>query len=274
MSYRINTFITSDKVVASYEKRLSICLLSNGFSFSLTSVHDELLAIAEVECKVDAPMAELLTTIKGVFSELNIQPFGLKECELVVSSRQFVWVPQHLYDENRRRDYLEALCTLERGFDVVTSLNTDIKSWMIFSAESNKVSAFKIACPGLKIRCQHDKLVNAITLENSDFKSLLLVNVRDGEADYEVLCNKKLQLSNTFDCANFDEVVFHALNLTKQFHLEDAQLSIAVCGDIDRERYARIRPFFPSVTLYNGRPLMLTNPEMQHIHLYRYATIL
>lgn len=274
MSYKINSFIYSDKAVASYEKRLSICLASNGFSFSVSSVHDQLLALGDVECNVNANMAELMASVKGAFAETGIQTFGLKESELVVNSRQFVWVPQHLFDEKRQREYLESLCKIEMGMGVYADFNSDIKAWIVFSADSSQVSALKIVCPGLKIRCQHSKMVNATVIENSDLKSLLLINVRDGVSDFAVFCNKKLQLSNSFDCANFDETVFHALNINKQFHLEDAMLTVALCGNVDRESYARISQFLPNVTLFNGRPLTLTNPEMQHIHLYRNALIL
>ena len=274
MSYKINSFIVSDKPVASYEKRLSICLTSNGFSFSLCSVDDELLAFGDVQCPTAVSMSELLSTVKSAFAEMKIQPYGMKETELVVFSRQFVWVPQHLYDEKRQRTYLEALCKVETGCGVFCDFNEAIKAYLIFSADNNQVSAFKIACPGLKVRCQHSKMANQTVIESSDLKSVLLMNVRPGVTDYAVFCNKKLQISNSFDCVNFDETMYHALNLTKQFHLEDALMTAAVCGDVTREDYARMRPFFPNVVLYTGRPLTLTVPEMQHVPLYRHAMIM
>lgn len=274
MSYKINSFIASDKDVASYEKRLSICLSSNGFSFSVTTIHDELIAFGVVECNTATSMSEMIANIKGALSEAKIQPFGLKEKELIVFSRQFVWVPQHLYDEKKERSYLEALCTIDAGCTVISDYNEAIKAHIVFSADNSLVSAFKIAIPGLKVRCQHCKMVNATTLENSDLKSVLLINVREGAADYAVFCNKKLQISNTFDCVNFDEALYHALNLTKQFHLEDAMMVAAVCGNIDREHFKRLREYLPNVALYTGRPLTLTVPEMQHIPAYRHALIL
>lgn len=274
MSYKINSLIVSEKVVVSYEKRMSICLLSNGFSFSISTVHDEILALGEVECKLHTSISELLADIKGVMAEGGIQAYGLKETELVVNSRQFVWVPEHLYDDSKQRVYIEAMCKIESGHGVFSDFNSTVKAHMVFCADNNIVSAFKIAFPGLMVKCQHDKMANRTMMENSDLKSIILINVRDGESDYSVFCNKKLMLSNTFDCANFDETLYHALNLTKQLHLEDAMMMAAVCGDVDRERFARLRQFFPNVALYTGRPLTMTNPEMQHFALYRHALIL
>ena len=274
MSYKINSFIASDKEVASYEKRLSICLASNGFSFSISTIHDELLAFGEVECNTAAPMSELIADIKGVMAEKRIQPFGLKEKELVLYSQQFVWVPQHLYDEKKQREYLEALCTVATGCSVNVDYNDAIKAYLVFSADNNIVSAFKIAVPGLKVRCQHSEMANPTLLVSIDMKSVLFMNVRPEETDFAVFCNKKLQISNTFSCENWDETLYHALNLTKQFHLEDAAMLTAVCGDVDRERFASLRSYFPNVALYTGRQLALTVPEMQHIPAYRHALIL
>ena len=273
MSYKINKFVSTDKPVASYEKRLSICLESNGFSFSVISVRNELMEYCEVECDTKVPMSDMLTTVRGVLSETNLQPFGLKDKELTVMSRQFVWIPEHLYDASRQRTYIEAVGKIDTGMGVYTDFNEEICAHMVFTADSGLVSAFKIAIPGLKVRCQHSKMVSAETIGGSDMKSVLMVNIRRGESDYAVICNKKLQISNTFDCTTFDETLYHALNLTKQFHLEDALMTVSVSGMVDREQFMQMRGFFPNVTLNAGRKLRLTVPEMQHIRTYRQALL-
>lgn len=274
MSYSFDKLITSDKAVAQYEKRLSICLTSNGFSFSVTDILDELLSLGTVQCKTDAPMPQLLADIKGALAEAGIQSYGLKEAELVVVSRQFVWIPQHLYDATKERTYLDTLCKVKQGYGVFSDHNDLIKANIVFSADNNIVSAFRIAVPGIRIRCQHSKMVNATLLEQSDQRSLMLINLRDGESDFAIFGNKKLEISNTYDCVNFDETMYYALNLTRQFHLEDARLLVAVCGEADRERFAILGNYFPSLALYTGRPLTLPVAEMQHIHTYRHALIL
>ncbi len=274
MSHKINSFISSDKDVASYEKRLSICLSTNGFSFSIKSTSDELLAIGDVACKTDTQMAELLTDVRNAFAEMHIQPFGLKNVELIIPSSQFVWIPQHLYDETRKNSYLESLCTIPSGYGVYSEYNDTIKAHLVYSANNSTVSAFKIALPGLQLHCQHFKMVNQTLVDMSDLCSVLMINVRAGESDFAVFCNKKLQLSNTFKCENIDETAYHALNITKQFRLEDAPLSVVLCGEIDRNSYSKLRPFFQNVSLYTGSNLRFSVPEMQHVATYRYALTL
>lgn len=274
MSYKINYFIASDKYVAQYEKRLSICLSSNGFSFSVTDVYDELLSLCDVECNMGSSIGELLSDIRGILSDTRIQTFGLKDSELTLMSNQFVWVPQHLYEPEKKKEYLDVMCKVPAGYGVYEDYNDRIKAHIVFSGADNCVSAFKIAIPGIHIRCQHSKMVNATVLDASDGQTMMLVNLRAGETDFAIIGNRKLQISSTYNCVNFDETMFYALNLTRQLHLEDARMTVGVCGDVDRDRFALMRSYFPNSALYTGRALTLTMPEMQHIHTYRYSLIL
>lgn len=274
MSYRINTLVSSDKVVASYEKRLSICLTPNGFSFSMTTTRNELLTLGEVTHGENPGMAEMIGIVRNVLAEANIQPIGIKDKQLIVPADKFVWIPEKLYDEANKRNYIESLYTVGQGREVVSAYNPAVKAYIVFVAESAPQSAFKIAIPGLQVSCQHDRMACTTLMDNSDMKSLLAINIRDRKTDYAVFCNKKLQISNTFDCANFDETLYHALNLTKQFHLEDADMLTAVFGDVDRQQYARMCKYLPNMALYTGRPLTMANPEMQQMPRYRYALIL
>lgn len=271
MSYKINSLFTSDNVIASYEKRLSICLLSNGFSFSVTTNNDVLVTFGEIECSTKVPMSEFLGTVKTVFAEVDIQPYGMKESELIVMSNRFVWVPQHLYDSANDRTYFETLYKIPSGMTLFSDYNDSVKANIVFAADTTLVSAFKIAIPGLKVRCQHSKLANNSIMDCSDNSSVLAINIREEETDYVVFCNKKLQISNSFYCANSDETLYHALALTKQFHLEDAAMTVLVCGNIDRDTFAKMRQFLPNMKLYAGRQLSFGKPEMQQLPLYKYA---
>lgn len=274
MSYKINTFITSDSDVVSRETRLSICITSNGFSFALFTLADDLVSFGEVETDMSATMASLMTDIKSVFDKCRIYPLGLRESELIVPATQFVWVPQHLYDPTNQLAYLEAIFGAATGKTIFCELNDNLRSYAVFTANNNVVSAFKVAVPHLKIRCQHSKMVNDDVLAGSELKSLLLVNMRQGETDYAVMCNRKLQISTVYDCPEFDDTLYHAVNITKQLHLEEAPLSVAVCGDVDRERFMRFGSFFSDVVLYTGRRHSLLSPEMQHVPLYRHAVLM
>lgn len=234
----------------------------------------ELLSLCEATCDMDAPMSALVGDVRGVLAEAGVQPFGYAECELVVPSALFAWVPEHLYDASHDAGYLEALAKIPAGCGVYSAFNEVVNSHMIFAAPTGAVSAFKIAIPGLKVRCQHNKMVCEATVDMSAQRALLLMHFRADITDFAVLSNRKLQMSNSYPCAGVDEALYYALNVTKEFRLEESPLRVALCGEVDRTTFGRIRPFFPEVVLYTGEPLSLAEPEMQHLPLYRHALIL
>ena len=274
MSYRINSFIKSDKEVASYEKRLSICISSNGFSFSVVSKDDELLALGDIECDMNASMSQLLGDIKGAFNEVGLKTFGLKETELVVPARYFVWIPMHLYDETKNSQYIDSIHKIAVGESVFADYNAAAGAQLIFVANSTLVSTFRIAVTGIRVRAQHSKLVNADTLDASQMKSLMVINLREKESDFAIFVNRKLQLSNTFDCSNLDEMLYHAVNINKQLRLDDLPLTVALCGETKREDYSRVREFFNDVALYTGHNLAMSTDDLRRAPIYRYALTL
>ena len=273
MSYRIDYMVSSDAVVASTDKRLSICYETNGFSFSVRA-RNRLLSIGRVSMDGSQTMAQMMGTIKEAFSKAGITPYSCGEAELIVIAEQFVWVPNDLYDKGKDNAYLSTVCKVMPGKVVCSDYNESINSHIVFAAEKDVVTSFKVAIPGLKIRCQHGVLVNNYVLDASTSKSLIAVNVRDGKSDYEVYSDKVLVLSNTYDCANFDETIYHAINLKQQFNLNEKPLTVLLCGNISRMEYARISDFFDIVGLYNGKPASLTTADMKPVANYKNALIL
>ncbi len=274
MSYKINTFVATRKALVSNEKKLSICLGTDGFSFSERSLRGELLSLCDATMDMSRAMSALVDDVRGVLSQTGIQPLGYAECELIVPSGLFVWIPEHLYDAAQERNYLEALGKVTAESGVFSSYNEVINSRMVFAAATRAVSAFKIAIPHLVVRSQQDKMVNYTAMEMSAQRSLLLMHLRRGAADYALYGNRKFLMCNSYGCANVDEMLYYALNITKDFHIEEPGLRVALCGEVDRESFGRIRPFFPEAVLFTGEPLTLSEPEMQHLPLYRYALIL
>lgn len=274
MSYKVNSFISCNKEVPSYEKNLSICLGTNGFSFSITSVRDEFLGFGEVSFDPNPSMSDAMTMIRGSFSDCGIATLGMHSVELVVMSEHFVWIPDHLYEPGYDRKYLDPLCKVPTGMGVFCDHNDQIGAYLVFTSGTTISAAFKIALPGLKIRCQHSKLVNPTLINRSDLRSILVLHIREKRLDVTVYCNKKLQMSNTFDAANLQEVTYHALNVMKQLHLEDALMEMLVCGDVDRAHYAQLSHYFPNSDLYVGRPLTKPNQELHELPAYRHALIL
>ena len=47
-------------------------------------------------------------------------------------------------------------------------------------------------------------------------------------------------------------MLFNFVELMKSYGLESDDTTMLMCGDVSRERYARLRPYFPKVALWSG----------------------
>lgn len=274
MADHVTSIITTDKAVAADEIRLSICLGANGFSFSMMTVGRELLTFGEAELDLHRGLGELSQSITGLFASAGIPTFGCKEVRLVVPTSYAVWVPEHLYDAGRDSQYLKMAASVASSVGVCHAYCECLQSWVVFAAEAETVTAFKVAIPGVDVVCQHAVLVNETLMQRSAQHPVILMHVRDGVGDYEAFYNQRMLLSNSFVAGNNDELLYHALEVMKRLHLETPDMELAICGKVGREMYGMLQHYFPNVTLYTGLPFTYSNPEFQTLHSYRHVLFL
>lgn len=274
MTDHITSIITTDKAVATDEIRLSICLRTNGFSFSTMTMGHELLTFGEAAFDLHRPFCQLPQTLKKFFDESGIQTFGCKEVRLVVPSEQCVWIPKHLYDAAYDRQYLKMVTDVGGGVGVVHAYNECVGAYMVFTAPAEVVTAFKVAIPGVEVVCQHSVLVDERLKESSAQHPIVLMHVRERVGDFEAFYNKQLLLSNSYTATDEGELVYRALEVMKGMHLETPDMELAICGEVGRELYARLQRYFPNVTLYTGRSFSYSNPKFQTFHSYRHVLVL
>ena len=274
MAGRVTSIITTDKAVATDEIRLSICLGANGFSFSTATVGRELLAFGEAEFDFRRPIGQLPQALKDFFEANGIATFGFKEMRLTVPSAHFVWVPESLYDAGRDRQYLKLASKPDMGLGVYHSYSGCLKSYMVFTAPAEVVTAFKLALPGIDVVCQHSVLTNEKLMQRSVRHPVVLMHVRDGAGDYEAFYNGGLLLSNSFVADGDNELLYHGLEVMKTLHMETPDMELMICGAVGREIYGLLQHYFPNVTLYTGDPFTFANPEFQTFPSYRHTLLL
>lgn len=274
MTNKVTTIITTDKAVANNETRLSICLRSNGFSFSVSTLDHVLLTFGEADFDFNLPFADLAKALKDFFITNNISTFGFKSVRLIIPSERFVWIPEHLYEPERDRQYLKAVSPLDIGMGVYHLHVPALHSYIIYSASSNIVTAFKLAIPGIDVHCQHSVLATEMLINRSANHPLMLMNVRDGVADFEVCYGAQLLLSNSFKYGTSNERLYQAIGIMKQFHIETPDMELSICGNVDRELFLQLQHYFPNVTLYTGQSTTYLIPEFQTFPTYKHAMLL
>lgn len=274
MLNQVTTLITSDKAVANNELRLSICLRSNGFSFSVTTLDQVLLTFGDVDFNLSLPLGEQTQALKDFFASQGISTFGLRQAELIVPSDHFVWIPRHLHDSARNRQYLRMVSNPDSALGAYHLFVSALESYIVFTAPTSVVTAFKLAIPGIDVHCQHSALAAGTMLQRSRLHPIVMMHVRGSKADFAAFYSGQLLLSTTFEAVNDQSRLFHAIDVMKRLHLETPDMELAISGDVGREIFATLQHYFPSVSLYTGRPVTFVNPQFQTLPTYRYALLL
>ena len=268
--YACKTLINTDTELASRKKRLSICLGANGFSFTEVTSAGELIAFGEAEGVHAATMTGVMADVKAFFASAGIRPLGYASMELIVLSDESTWVPDELYTSLSNRQYLRLVGSTPET--VMTCHSETLKSTAVFAASDQVVTAFKVAMPGVAVMHQHAKMAQLAQWCGN--RPVMLTHWRQGRVDVAAFRDGRYLYGNTLRFANDNEAVYHLVEVMKTYGLEDAGAELLLCGDVDRDRYARLRPYFPNTTLFNGTVSRDKNPEFRTLHAYRHALIM
>lgn len=256
------------------EIRLSICLTSDGFSFSLLSGKRQLLALEE---NLPLPSGGALSAAADILSRLDrqygVSPLSLGSMSLVVPAARFAWVPVHLFDPQRSRQYLDLVGQPDIRQGVAHIGNSALGACMVFSADTATVNAFRVAFPGIDVHCPHSALVTAELMHASMSHPLMLLHLTPGRADIESFYAGRLLMSNSFHADTPDEALYFAIDTMKRLHLETPDMELRLCGAVDRAVFARYGRYFPNVGLHLGTPVAALNPTDNAVPTYKYPLL-
>lgn len=268
MPYITKTLITSEGCDASREKRLSICLLADGFSFAQLSPSGELLSFGEVEGGHEPGMTDVTRNLKSYFAEVGIRPLTFSRMQLTVFSNDNAWVPDEIYQPGSNRQYMKIVGGSGQG--LMTAQCRAIASTAVFSASDQLATAFKVAMPGLTVANQHVRLASLA----SQFAGapVLISHWREGHVDLAAYRDGRYVYGNTFAFTDESTALFHLVDVMKTYGLECDGMRLLMCGDVSRERFNGLRPYFPTVSLFNGNARL--NGPFRTFHAYRHALLL
>lgn len=272
MPYIKKTLITTEACDAVHDKRLSISLTADGFSFSELSAQGDLLAFGEAVGGHAVSMTDATRDIKTFFAQVGVKPLGFRSMELMVLSDENVWVPDEVFTPTAVRQYLKVVGG--EGRQVMTAPCRQLASTAVFSADEGLATAFKVALPSLKVINQHVKMASIPALGASH--PVLLSHWRsvanEGRVDLAAFVDGRYVYGNTVCFTDESALRFQMLEVVRTFGLERPDTELLMCGDVDRERFSRFRPYFPKTTLYTGR--CRAGAEFRQLHTYRHALIL
>lgn len=229
-----------------------------------------LLTFGEAAGEHKQSMTAAIGEVKAFFAEMGIRPIGYASMELVLYTDESTWVPDELFTPSLTRQYLKLVGG--KGYPVMICNSKAIASTSVFVANEPLATAFKVALPGLNVVNQHAKLVGLAGRSNG--RAVVATHWRQGRVDVACFRNGHYLYCNTLMYSNDADALYRIIEVVKTFKLEGKNTELLMLGEVDRERYALMCPYFPLATLYNGEAVQYINPEFRKVHTYRHALIL
>lgn len=269
MSYTCKTLITDAATRSSRDKKLSICLAANGFSFAETDPSHHLCTFGEVVGTHAFTMTGVMADLKTLFAEIGLRPLGYASMELIVLSDISTWVPDELYSSLSNRHYLNLLGGSAEG--ILTCHSQALQSTAVFAANEQVVTAFKVAMPGISVMHQHAKL-SRLASTCADHP-LIVCNLRQGRADVAAFNDGRYVFGNTLHYSSVEESVYALVEAMKSLEIEHDNTELRLCGDVDRAVFSAYRPYFPHTTLYSPIDPSQLSSDFNNFPTYRYALL-
>lgn len=277
--YRVINLVTTDKEAGSYEKRMSICLLPNGFSFSVITSSGVLLTWGEVSLLLSQPMSMLITDIKSFFIDHHIYPVDFKSMTLVSVTGVYTWVPDALFDESLQRRYLELAASIPANATVLSCHNNAVGAHLVYASDATVVTAFRVALPGIDCMGHPSVLISDEFQKRSVSHPLLLVYVTAkgdtvSSADFVAMDSGRLLLSTWRKTEGPQALLYTALAMMKQLEIERPDMELLLCGAVDRALFMQMRGYFPHLDLWKGRHYRTCNTSLAKLHTHRHLLAL
>ena len=274
MIYTKRIFLHAENTVPAFEKRLSICLKTNGFSFSITDTKNVLYTFGEVDCLFPESLAEVINGIKQIFTSLNVSVSGYKSTELIMPSQKQTWIPEHLFTDGKEKEYLTALCDANTSESYFSNKVDYIQACSVFAVSNTLSSGWKIAIPSAKIKDQFSKMVEFPCLKNNRVGISVAAFVREEEIDIAVFDSGRFLFSNTFKFEQQEDLVYFVLNVVKQLKLQESKVTVYLAGKVLMTTFDEFRKFFANVKLEKINTLKPANEQLKAVARHEYALIL
>lgn len=271
MSYSSKTLIHSNTEAATYEKRLSICIEPNGFSFSESDAQGRLLTFGEAEGAHAPQMTGVMSDVKSFLAAVHMPAIGYSAMELIVPADEHVWMPDELYVSGNNHQYLRAVGGTAAA--VMTSQCREVGLTDIFGADDTLVTAFKVALPGIVVKSQHVKLAESALRQRSKDHPLVVILWRGSRLDVAAFREGRYVFGNSLPFESASDALFQTVGVLRSAGIEDRGAELLMCGEANRERFAEFSPYFPKATLFTGL-LLADDPAFRQLRTYRHALVL
>ncbi len=227
------------------EKKLKVYFPANGFTFSTTDKNtDEILSIVDYQCSFPQTLLDQMNFFRNIFAENDIHSFGFETIDIIFPTQKQVWIPEELFSEDHKADYLKALTSIDLSETVLSLFVPEIKAFSVFAIPQSAYAALKVLIPLAIFQSQQTALLKKYVAFEKD-KPTLFANIRKHEVDILFFDKDKFLLGNTFPFQNENDILYHSLNVVRQLKFNEKETEFCFSGytqSLPMEKFQKLIP--------------------------------
>lgn len=269
--YNSDIYISATDAARHASCSLALELLADGFAYAVQDAQGTLLSVGRAHGRHAATMTQVMSDVKGFFASVGIPLVGYSRMTLLVTADAAVWVPKELYDPAAGRSYLRAVGGTATS--LLSAESTRLNAVSLFSSDERLVTAFKVALPGIVVTNQHVAMADRLLQRAGKQHATLMLRWDRNGIDMAATKGGHYIFGNRLSFSSKEQAIYLVVEMLRVYGLADEGCEMLLCGDVDRDIFARLQPYFPTASLYTGQHTSLGNAAMKGLHTYRHALI-
>ena len=227
----IINLVNSQEGALSQDYKLSICLRSDGFLFSLIDKDFTLKTVGEFSVDLSKGMTQSMSNLRECFASIGIRLFNFAEINIVYQEAKNTFIPYKLYDDKNTKEYLREIAYISSSETVLDHVSTKLDTVSVFSMPMQLYSAAKILMPKANFYSQHQIMAEYCFEVSKLSNNTVLLYKRKGGCDLVVFKATNLVFSNSFSYNNENDMIYQLLFTFEQIGMDVEDMNFLITGE-------------------------------------------
>jgi hypothetical protein len=256
--------------------KLSFGLSAEGCTFAvLDESRNKYIAFGSIPFASSSPQDLQMNLEKAITNEELLQ-LTYKKSALVLGTSSYTMVPEELYQSCCEKDYLAFNTILEKDVAIIANPLPECKANIIFSISEKLKKYIESKQPAVCFLHSLQSFMNgAFDMLKRDTIQVFC-NINPGSIDVILVNSKKLMLANTYPCTTEADVLYHLLNIYKQFDIIPAEHELILAGQVPQGSNLQtlLANNFKNARLVKRPDRFLYSYKFDQITAYQHFTLL
>ncbi len=235
-----------------------------------------LMLLKTVQLNAASP-TEMLNKLKISVTSEDVLQVPFHEVKVCVCGNPFTLIPRVIYEEDKKRNYLELTATLEKDDKVLVNNINKLFIKNVFSISSEELNYIDEVFPNPKIiHIGTSILENAVRNKDDFFDQQLILDIKPGVIHVLYFEKKEFKFMNQFRFVNKDDFLYYVLLVSDQYNIDRENCDLKLSGEImpDSLLFGELWKFFKTISFVALNENIILPKELQEKPFYYYNSLM